>query len=131
MKIDVYNAWGHLAIEEEDERRLLTAGLLKRIANGEWHFNTACFICRHWVYGGVPGNFIPLGECRHDPPTIPRSPGDGEIHRGIWPYTGGNQFCGAIETHIPEQELAHRVACYCADCRECAKGRQGKLSAVR
>ena len=130
MKIDVYNVWGHLAIEEEDELRLLSAGLLKRIADGEWHFNTTCFICRHWVYNGTQKNFIPIGECRHDPPTLPRVAAGGNARRGVWPCTGGQQFCGAIETHLAEQELARRVARYCADCREHAQGRRSNLSAV-
>ena len=128
MKIDIYNAWEHLRVEEEDERRLLAAGLLKRVADGEWHFSSTCFICRHWVYGITLNDFSPFGECRHDPPTISRTPRKGHALQGVWPHTRGHHFCGAIDTRLPEQELAQRIARYCADCREIS-GQSASLAA--
>ncbi|GAB6043428.1 hypothetical protein [Endothiovibrio diazotrophicus] len=117
MKVDIYNAWEHLRIDDEEERRLLAAGLVKHTADGEWRFNETCFICRHWVYQGLERNLTPIGECRHDPPVINDTGGEADHLRGVWPYTHGHQFCGAIETHLSEQQLTERVAQYRKDCR--------------
>ena len=118
MKVDIYNAWEHLRIDQGDERRLLSSGLVKRASDNEWHFNETCFICRHWVYRTLENGFIPVGECRHDPPKIVAEHYDIQPLRGVWPRTQGHQFCGAIETHISESQLAERVEHFCNDCRK-------------
>ena len=129
MKVDIYNAWEHLRIDEEDERRLLADGLVKRATDNEWRFNETCFICRHWVYRTLERNFAPLGECRHDPPAVGKAVNGSIQCRGVWPCTRGFQFCGAIETHISEQQLAERVALFRADCRKLAGENEEILAA--
>lgn len=118
MKVDIYNAWEHLRIDEEDERRLLQAGLVKRTADDEWHFNETCFICRYWVYQQLEEGLVPLGERRHDPPVVMLDIRGVEALRGVWLRTQGHQFCGVIESRLSEQQLAERVARYRADWRE-------------
>ena len=122
MKIDVYNTWGHLRLEEEDERSLVVSALVKTATDGEWHFAESCFICTHWVYHSVDDDLIPVGECRHDPPSIVTALAGRGSYPGVWPTTRGNQFCGAINPRVSQHQLAERVALFCTARRNRTRG---------
>lgn len=54
----------------------------------------SCRTCRFWRQTQLDARGPDWGECRRMPPALPPIDQEKLLHVGIWPHTGGGDWCG-------------------------------------